>query len=155
MRKASQGYSAGGFTPEGRVDEAVGVVHAGEWVASQKLLRNPKTRPLIDALDYVQRTNTVGTLDPGDVSRTITAPLVLAQNSNAARTAPQKVVIENQSEPVSVAALSEYAETMRRLQERLDEPFVTMNTVTGDFGSKKAQDDYERLIRNKTPKSRR
>lgn len=151
----AQGYSAGGFTPEGRVDEAVGVVHAGEWVASQKLLRNPKTRPLIEALDYVQRTNTVGTLDPGDVSRTITAPVRLASYTDNVQSTPQKVIIENQSEPVSAAALSEYAETMRRLQARLDEPFVTMNTVTGDFGSKKAQDDYDRLIRNKTPKSRR
>ena len=33
---AAQGYSEGGFTPKGRVDEPVRVVHAGEWVASQK-----------------------------------------------------------------------------------------------------------------------
>lgn len=51
--------------------------------------------------------------------------------------------------------LSEVASVIGALKERLDEPFVTMNTVTGDFGSKKAQDDYDRLIRNKTPKSRR
>lgn len=147
----AQGYAAGGFTPDGRIDEPVGVVHAGEWVASQKLVRNPKTRPLLEALDYAQRTNTIGTLDPGDVSRTITAPTRLAGYVDKVQGVPQRVVIENQSEPM----LTEYAETMRRLQERLDEPFVTMNTVTGEFGSKKAQDDYERLIRNKTPKSRK
>jgi len=38
---------------------------------------------------------------------------------------------------------------------RLHEPFVTVNTVTGDAGIKKAQDEYNQLMCNKTPKSRR
>ena len=46
----AQGYSEGGFTRPGRRDEPAGVVHAGEWVASQKLVNNPKTRPLLEAL---------------------------------------------------------------------------------------------------------
>ena len=50
----AQGYAQGGFTPQGRVNEEVGVVHAGEWVASQKLLASPVARPLINALDYAQ-----------------------------------------------------------------------------------------------------
>ena len=33
-------------------------------------------------------------------------------------------------------------ETLARLNERLNEPFVTVNTVTGDLGTKQAQDDY-------------
>ena len=41
------------------------------------------------------------------------------------------------------------------LKRRLDEPFVTVNSVTGDLGIKQAQDEYARLIRNKTPKSRK
>jgi len=67
----AQGYAQGGFTPQGRVNEEVGVVHAGEWVASQKLLASPVARPLINALDYAQRTNTIGSLRADDVSRTI------------------------------------------------------------------------------------
>ena len=51
--------------------------------------------------------------------------------------------------------LSWDAETMRLLRQRLDEPFVTVNSVTGDIGMKQAQDEYAKLIRNKTPKSRR
>jgi len=31
----------------------------------------------------------------------------------------------------------------------LDEPFVTVNTVTGDAGIKRAQDEYNRMMRNK------
>lgn len=52
-------------------------------------------------------------------------------------------------------AMHGYADTMKQLQQRLEEPFVTVNTVTGDSGIKKAQDEYNNLIRNKTPKSRR
>ena len=52
-------------------------------------------------------------------------------------------------------AMKDYAETMKQLQTRLSEPFVTVNTVTGDTGIKQAQDEYNTLIRNKTPKSRR
>ena len=134
----SQGYAKGGFTPKGAVDEEVGVVHAGEWVASQKLLANPVARPLINALDYAQRTNTIGSLRSVDVSRAV-APQLVAQS------APTIVVEQN----------SEYTHIMKRLAERLDEPFVTVNTITGDNGIKKAQDEYDKLIRNKSPKSKR
>ena len=134
----AQGYAKGGFTPKGAVDEEVGVVHAGEWVASQKLLANPVARPLINALDYAQRTNTIGSLRSVDVSRAV-APQLVAQS------APTIVVEQN----------SEYTYIMKRLAERLDEPFVTVNTITGDNGIKKAQDEYDKLIRNKSPKSKR
>ena len=146
----AQGYSEGGFTPDGRSDEPVGIVHAGEWVASQKLVKSPKTRPIIEALEYAQRTNTIGSLNAADVSRSITAPMLLASTPQS----PQVVV--NQSTPnVVIEQNSEYVETMRRLSQRLDEPFVTVATVTGDKGINKAQDDYERLLRNKSPKSRK
>lgn len=148
------GYSSGGFTPDGKVDEAVGVVHAGEWVASQKLTKNPKTRPLLEALDYAQRNNTIGSLSAVDVSNTITASAVLAQSAVSSRTTPQQVIVQN-LQPSSNEEMREVASVIGALKERLNEPFITVNTVTGDFGSKKAQDDYDKLIRNKTPKSRR
>ncbi|MBO7608637.1 MAG: phage tail tape measure protein [Muribaculaceae bacterium] len=136
----AQGYAEGGFTPKGRADEVAGVVHAGEWVASQRLLASPVARPLIEALDYAQRTNTIGSLRQTDVSRTITAPAVLAQSQ-----APTVIVQENKA----------LRETLARLNERLNEPFVTVNTVTGDLGIKQAQDDYQRLMNNKSPKNKR
>lgn len=146
----AQGYSQGGFTPDGSPDKPVGIVHAGEWVASQKLVRSPKTRPLIEALDYAQRTNTVGSLKAADVSRSITAPMVLARQGQS----PQ-VVVTQPSPTIIVEQNSEYVETMKRLSQRLDEPFVTVNTITGDYGIEKAQDDYNRLIKNKSPKSKK
>lgn len=152
----AQGYAQGGFTPQGRVNEEVGVVHAGEWVASQRLLASPVARPLINALDYAQRTNTIGSLRADDVSRTIVGTGAVASPS------PQPVIIQAPTDNVasaalaqSAAVLSKYEETMNRLNQRLNEPFVTVNTVTGDTGIKQAQEEYDTLIRNKSPKSRR
>lgn len=146
----AQGYSAGGFTPDGRSDEPVGIVHAGEWVASQKLVKSPKTRPIIEALEYAQRTNTIGSLAAADVSRSITAPMLLASQ-------PQQSIQPNVivNVPTQTSPNTKIEQTLDRLNERLNEPFVTVATVTGDKGINKAQDDYERLLRNKSPKSRK
>lgn len=141
------GYSKGGFTPDGRPDEPVGVVHAGEWVASQKLLKNPQARAAIEALDYAQRNNTIGRLSAADVSRSVTAPQVIAGaagDGSMQRTMTAMVVV-----------MERYGDTMERLGQRLDEPFVTVNTVTGDTGIKQAQDEYQRLQNNTLPKSKR
>ena len=151
----AQGYAQGGFTPQGRVNEEVGVVHAGEWVASQKLLASPVARPLINALDYAQRTNTIGSLRADDVSRAIVPNMTMMQQQ------VQPVVVQAPTDNVasaalaqSAAVLSKYEETMNRLNQRLNEPFVTVNTVTGDTGIKQAQEEYDTLMRNKSPKSR-
>lgn len=139
----AQGYMEGGFTKPGRKDEPAGIVHAGEWVASQDLLRNPQARAMIETLDYAQRTNTIGRLSASDVSQSITAPQRMAQASS-------------NGELLAVAAASQaLSRSVNEMNVRLHEPFVTVNTVTGDTGIKKAQDEYEQLMRNKTPKSRR
>lgn len=152
----SQGYAKGGFTPNGSKYEEVGVVHAGEWVASQEMLANPVARPIINALDYAQRTNTIGSLRADDVSRTI-APVAYSTPQQQ-----QPIIVQQQPDGLATAAIVQntkaiqsYADTMKQLQQRLSEPFVTVNTVTGDTGIKQAQDEYDTLIRNKTPKSRR
>lgn len=137
------GYMEGGFTKPGRKDEPAGIVHAGEWVASQDLLRNPQARAMIETLDYAQRTNTIGRLSASDVSQSITAPQRIAKASS-------------NGELLAVAAASQaLSRSVSEMNNRLHEPFVTENTVTGDAGIKKAQDEYNQLMRNKTPKSRR
>ena len=137
------GYMEGGFTKPGRKDEPAGIVHAGEWVASQDLLRNPQARAMIETLDYAQRTNTVGRLSASDVSQSITAPQRIAK-------------AQQSGELLAVAAASQaLSRSVNEMNQRLHEPFITVNTVSGDAGIKKAQDEYNQLIRNKTPKSRR
>lgn len=135
---ASQGYSTGGFTKPGPVDEPAGIVHAGEWVASQKLLANPTARSLINALDYAQRTNTIGSIRMSDV-RTA-APTVSPISGNST------------SRPSQYITSKELEKILTMLTVRLNQPFVTVNTVEGDYGIKKAQDEYDKLIRNKSPK---
>lgn len=152
----SQGYAKGGFTPKGSKFQEVGVVHAGEWVASQEMLANPVARPIINALDYAQRTNTIGSLRADDVSRTI-APIAYSTPQQQ-----QPIIVQQQPDGLATAAIVQntkamqsYTDTMKQLEKRLSEPFVTVNTVTGDTGIKQAQDEYSILMRNKTPKSRR
>lgn len=135
---ASQGYSTGGFTKPGPVDEPAGIVHAGEWVASQKLLANPTTRSLINALDYAQRTNTIGSIRMSDV-HTAMPTLSPISGSHATLTAQ-----ENTNK--------ELEKILTMLIVRLNQPFVTVNTVEGDYGIKKAQEEYDKLIKNKSPK---
>ena len=152
----AQGYAEGGYTPEGGKYEVAGVVHKGEWVASQQLLQSPVARPMIEALDYAQRTNTIGSLRSDDVSRTIVAPSVYAQSAQPTPTViVQQPQTDAQTEIAAGSMMREYSDIMRQLKDRLNEPFVTVNTVTGDTGIKQAQDEYDLLMRNKTPKSRR
>ena len=152
----SQGYAKGGFTPKGSKFQEVGVVHAGERVASQEMLANPVARPIINALDYAQRTNTIGSLRADDVSRTI-APVAYSTPQQQ-----QPIIVQQQPDGLATAAIVQntkamqsYTDTMKQLEKRLSDPFVTVNTVTGDTGIKQAQDEYSILMRNKTPKSRR
>ena len=51
--------------------------------------------------------------------------------------------------------LSSLTSELNSLRSRLSEPFVTVNTVSGDHGIQQAQDEYDRLMRNKSPKSRK
>ena len=74
-----------------------------------------------------------------------------------AKTLPMQVIqaVAQSAPTIVVEQNSEYTSIMKRLAERLDEPFVTVNTITGDNGIKKAQDEYDKLMRNKSPKSKR
>lgn len=140
----TQGYSKGGFTRPGAVNEPAGIVHAGEWVASQKLLASPVARPMIEALDYAQRTNTIGSLRSEDVSRSITAPQTISRIADVSPSAA-----------LMASAMASNAGVMARLVRRLEEPFVTVTTVTGDHGINKKLNEYDTLMRNKSPKTRK
>lgn len=134
---ASTGYASGGYTRPGRKYEPAGIVHAGEWVASQELLANPTAAATIAQLDQAQKTNTIGQLGRvqdipvGSVNRSSSG----GSSSAGAPNASGSAAIE---------------ETLGKLNRRLNEPFVTVNTVTGDKGSLRAQKRYEQLMKNKS-----
>ena len=144
----SVGYQKGGFTRSGKEDEPVGVVHAGEWVASQKLVNSPQTRPYIDALENAQRTNTLPSLTPQIVEQRI----LVDKTDNETLAVLNALSIEltelKRSQNIHISVI-------HQLNERLNEPFVTVNTVTGETGIKQAQDEYLRLQNNTLPKIKR
>lgn len=134
----AQGYAEGGYTGSGGKYEPRGIVHAGEWVASQKLLANPQTAAIIQALDYAQKNNTIGSISSDMVSSDTTAASAIARMG---------ITSSNNDNSLD--------NTLQQLNRRLNEPFVTVNTMTGDHGIVQAQEEYDIYIRNKTPKSRR
>lgn len=138
----SQGYSKGGFTKPGAVDEPAGIVHAGEWVASQKLLANPVARPMIEALDYAQRTNTVGSLKDEDVSRSIRATDSMVRMAES-----------DGSSALMVAAVVQNADAMKALNERLKQPIDAAVSLAGEHGFIHAEAEYNRYLKNKSPKN--
>lgn len=140
----AQGYSEGGFTPDGDKDKPVGIVHAGEWVASQRLTKNPATRPFIEALDYAQRTNTIGSFRTSDVTATATRTISADPDDRAAT-----AIL------VNAGTSQRMADAVTRLNDRLDEPFVTVNSESGDYGMQQAREKYERLMKNKSPKTKK
>ena len=110
---------------------------------------------MINTLDYAQRTNRMGVLSSSDVSRQITAPAVIAQRLSDSGTIGSSISKALPAVSRTEKQDNSLGDTLARLASRLDEPFVTVNTVTGDVGIKKAQDEYEQLMKNKTPKSKR
>lgn len=138
------GYADGGYTRKGGKYEPAGIVHAGEWVASQELLANPAAAATIGMLDHAQKTNTIGQLDAGMVSQTITAPMRLAMPEPAPTVAPKSTASDKQS--------GRGSDALDRLADRLERPFVTVATIGGDRGINHEQERYNQLLRNKSPK---
>lgn len=129
----SQGYAEGGFTKEGDKYEPVGIVHAGEWVASQSLTHNPRVRPILEALDYAQKTNTYPVMSPEAVSMRLAAPAVMAQ-----------------SMPSVSANSSRLEDTLSKLNARLNEPLYAVSEIAGDKGLQRNKEKYDRMMKNKS-----
>ena len=145
----AQGYAQGGFTADGDVNQPAGIVHAGEWVASQKLVKSPTYRPFIDFLENAQRNNTIGSISAGYVSQRISGGMFGKSDATS-----EKITVVQTSSPENDKVMNRLNSALDNLNRRLDEPFVTVNTVTGDNGIKKALDDYNSLINNKSKRRR-
>lgn len=52
---ASPGFAEGGYTEPGHKSRPVGVVHAGEWVAPQRMVKDDRFRPILDWLESQRR----------------------------------------------------------------------------------------------------
>lgn len=130
----AQGYAAGGYTRPGGKYEPAGIVHAGEWVASQELLANPTAAATIAALDEAQRTNTIGSLQKPSFSNN--SPIVQQQSANRSAT-------------ISQSSSSESA-VLEKLNKTLNDGIYAATLMTGDKGIVRAQRRYDQLMKNKS-----
>lgn len=162
---ASISYAQGGFTKKGRENEVAGIVHAGEWVASRKLVQNPVVYPLLQALDHAQKTNVIGTskllgaefpgqetkaAEPQGMGAAMTQTLVEGITRQDLALTEMSLVIEQ-----NVAMQKKLRESLEKLSQHLEVPSQAVVSITGDEGLERAQTTYQRLLNNKTPKSKR
>lgn len=132
----AQGYATGGYTRPGGKYEPAGIVHAGEWVASQELLANPTAAATIAALDEAQRTNTIGMLNRGTNSLTNQGGASLSNQGGTS--------LSNQGDtsPINGA--------LERLNKTLNDGIYAATLMTGDKGIVRAQKRYDQLMKNKS-----
>ena len=152
-------YAEGGFTPDGPKKKVVGVVHAGEWVASQKLVKSPVARPLLEALEVAQKRNVIGTLQLPAQQVISASPKVIGLKGYGDELRGTR---DEMAAEAAVKGLEGYkvmseklAGVISRLEERLEEPSVAVVRVTGEHGLTKAERDHARMVNNARPKSRR
>lgn len=147
IRKQAQaqqmGYYSGGFTARGDYRKEVGVVHAGEFVADHRAVNNANILPVLRLIDNAQKNNTIGSLTAADISRTISGSPVTTSSPVAGAT-------NNVNNEPLLNMLNYTYNVIEKLETRLNEPFITVNTVDGDHGIKQAMDKYERTIKIKS-----
>ena len=135
------GYYSGGFTTQGDYRKEVGVVHAGEFVADHRAVNNTSLLPVLRLIDNAQKNNTIGSLTTADVSRVLVGTSSVSSTGNTAGGTNNDALI---------GVLGYTYNVIERLEKRLDEPFITVNTVDGDYGIKQAMDKYEETFKIKS-----
>ena len=142
----SSGFADGGYTPDGPWDKPQGVVHSGEFVSNRFAVRNKHLRPVFDLIDQAQRAGSVANLTSDDIAAVVSSRPVTSSNTTKTRPEP---VRKSTVDPEMMAAIYGLIKVTGRLNKRLDEPFVTVNSVTGKGGIKEAMDEYDNLNSNK------
>lgn len=132
-------FYTGGFTGSGEWDRPQGIVHSNEFVANRFAVANPAIRPVLNLIDHVQRTNTVGSLTASDVSAVVAPSAVVPVSEGGT-----EVDLE------LYRLVVECTETMKKVKSRLQEPLVAETYVTGKHGINQAQKEYNRLNNNKS-----
>ena len=142
----SSGFADGGYTPDGPWDKPQGVVHSGEFVSNRFAVRNKHLRPVFDLIDQAQRAGSVANLTGDDIAAVVSSRSVTSSGTTKTRPEP---VRKSTVDPEMMAAIYGLIKVTGRLNKRLDEPFVTVNSVTGKGGIKEAMDEYDNLNSNK------
>ena len=141
------GYMQGGFTAAGPRRKAVGVVHAGEFVATQEAVRNPQLLPALQLLDRAQRGGYVADLSALDLAA---AAYAAAPGSAGASPALRSAAASGSAaaSPASESALAaDLRETITALRNRLDEPIRAEVLIDGQDGLARKWAQWQRYQR--------
>lgn len=146
------GFYTGGFTGGSDYKKPAGIVHEGEYVLPHEAVNNPAVSPFLDIIETARRSNRLASLTPEDVSRAVTAPqaaaamagrtaaAALSTASNTARTA------NNTAAPVvTIKGGDRTADTLRRLNRKLDEGIESFVVLSGPQGLDRQWRRYQRL----------
>lgn len=146
---ATANYWDGGYTPPGGKYDVAGIVHKGEFVATQAAVTNPDIRPIFDIINQAQRNNTVSSLRASDFATALEYREQVRQIPRRSNIEPATTGGKDNNE-LLLSVLADIAETNRLTRARLNDPFTTVNTVTGDSGIQQALDLQEKMKRNIT-----
>lgn len=145
------GYMQGGFTAAGPRRKAVGVVHAGEFVATQEAVRNPQLLPALQLLDRAQRGGYVADLSALDLAAAAYAAAPAAAIRTAALTGYAGVPPATKDTPSAAAPAGNLAadlrETITALRNRLDEPIRAEVLIDGQDGLARKWAQWQRYQR--------
>ena len=137
------GYYEGGFTGDGDYRREAGVVHAGEFVANHRAVRNPEILPVLQLIDRAQRNNTVAALTSADVSRVMNA-------GNAVVVAPVVNVTADTVQQEAVRrTLDTLSHTVGVLNKQLAEGITAVAAIDGKNGIARQLKHYNNLMNKK------
>ncbi len=137
-------FYTGGYTGPGEWDDPKGIVHSNEFVANRYAVANPAIRPVLDLINNAQRTGSVANITREDIAAVAGTPV-----TRAAAPAPQVVVTPApQADGKMAVTLDELVSVIALLKGRLDEPFNTINVISGRDGLKAKLDEYNTLMNN-------
>ena len=146
--KAAVGnFYTGGYTPSGRWDEPKGVVHSNEFVANRFAVANPAVRPVLDLIDQAQRRGTISHLTADDIAAVAPGRTAERRPSSIPHPAPTATPA---TDPEAKAVIRQLQATVSRLNNRLDEPFLTLNVISGRGGLYKKLEEFKQLLNNKS-----
>lgn len=146
------GFYTGGFTGGSDYRKPAGIVHQGEYVLPHEAVNNPAVSPFLDIIETARRSNRLASLTPEDVSRAVTAPQAAAAMAgrtalNTDRTAAAAArTANNTSAPVvTIKGGDRTADTLRRLNRKLDEGIESYVVLSGPQGLDSQWRRYQRL----------
>lgn len=146
------GFYTGGYTGGSDYKKPAGIVHEGEYVLPHEAVNNPAVSPFLDIIETARRSNRLASLTPEDVSRAVTAPQAAA--AMAGRTAAAALstaaaaarTANNTTAPVvTIKGGDRTADTLRRLNRKLDEGIESYVVLSGPQGLDSQWRRYQRL----------